>query len=465
MCVSRTSIIRRGWRMLLLAILILAGPRLLVAQERVDSLQAEVERLAALVDSLTQEVANLRTSGPEEEVQDALAQLRAAAQEAAAVGEAADPTDQPVDQEFVGRQRSLQALNPEISVNSDIFGHMNTDDTSEDNFFAREFEISIVSNLDPFSRAKVFISHHNEGGELTPFENGHGDRNHGGHEDGSGFAVEEGYLEWVGLPGGIGLKLGKFFQQFGQLNRWHSHALPFQTRSLPHLSFIGPESLAQTGASLHWLAPFGGVGGTYEATLEVTRSENKMLFGESGGLSVLGHINSFWNLSSSTDLDLGLSWINGTFTDDKRSLDRNLYGAEAAITWRPPGRSRYQGLSLRGGVMAVDLIPQDEEHAERHNEHAEDHEISERAFGFWGMGEVRLSESWLMGTRLSRSASPEDPGETAWLISPTLSWWQSEYVRIRLEYDLLGRSLTDDREGRLLLQVTFAMGPHKHETY
>ena len=70
-----------------------------------------------------------------------------------------------------------------------------------------------------------------------------------------------------------------------------------------------------------------------------------------------------------------------------------------------------------------------------------------------------------MGTRLSRSASPEDPGETAWLISPTLSWWQSEYVRIRLEYDLLGRSLTDDREGRLLLQVTFAMSPHKHETY
>ncbi len=104
-------------------------------------------------------------------------------------------------------------------------------------------------------------------------------------------------------------------------------------------------------------------------------------------------------------------------------------------------------------------------HEDEHEEHEEEHEISERAFGFWGMGEVRLSESWLMGTRLSRSASPEDPGETAWLISPTLSWWQSEYVRIRLEYDLLGRSLTDDREGRLLLQVTFAMGPHKHETY
>ena len=130
MCISRASIIRRGWRVLLLAIPILASPGGSVAQERVDSLQAEVERLTALVDSLIREVASLRISGPEEEVQDALAQLRNAAQAAAAIDEPAGSTDPPMEQEFVGRQRSLQALNPEISVNTDLFGHMNVDDTS-----------------------------------------------------------------------------------------------------------------------------------------------------------------------------------------------------------------------------------------------------------------------------------------------------------------------------------------------
>ena len=35
----------------------------------------------------------------------------------------------------------------------------------------------------------------------------------------------------------------------------------------------------------------------------------------------------------------------------------------------------------------------------------------------------------------------------------------------RLEYDLLGRSRTSGHEGHLFFQVTFAMGPHKHETY
>jgi len=460
MSIGATRIDRHRWPVLVSTILILASPGGLVSQERIDSLQVELTRLAALVDSLTQEVARLRTSGPEEEADDALARLRAAAQAAVALGENTGSVDQATEQEFVGRQRSLQALNPEISVSSDVFGHINKDDTSEDNFFAREFEISIVSNLDPFSRAKIFISHHNDGGELSPFEEGPHDHNE--QEGGLGFGVEEGYVEWVGLPGGLGVKLGKFFQQFGQLNRWHSHALPFQTRSLPHVSFIGPESLAQTGASVHWLAPFGGVSGTYEATLEVTRSENEMLFGESSGLSVLGHINGFWNLSSSTDLDLGFSWINGTFTADERSLNRNFYGTEAAITWRPPGRSRYRGMSLRGGIMAVDRVGSGSRHEE---EHEEEHGLSDRAFGFWGMGEVRLTESWLVGARAGRSGSPEDLDETAWLFSPTLSWWQSEYVRLRLEYDLLGRSFMDGKEGRLLLQVTFAMGPHKHETY
>lgn len=428
------------------------------AQVPSDSLRAEVARLAALVDSLSREVARLQSAGQEEEATDALAQLRAAAVAAGAGGGQAAAATPPEDQEFVGRQRSLQALNPEISLNADLMGHLNKDDVREDNFFPREFELSIISNLDPFSRAKIFLSHHEEGAEITPFaEEGPGAEEHGG-----GLGVEEGYLEWVGLPGGVGLKLGKFFQQFGQLNRWHGHALGFQSRSLPHLAFIGEEALAQSGASLHWLAPFGGGAGTYEATLEVTRSENSALFGESGDLTLLGHVNAFWNLSTSTDLDFGMSWINGTYEDAENFGDRSLYGAEMAFTWRPPGRSRYRGFTLRGGVMALDGLLSGLTPAPGAGPEAL---TDERAVGLWGAGELRLSQSWLVGGRFDRVENPEDTSETAWLASPTLTWWQSEYVRLRLEYDLLGRSFVAGDEGRLFFQVTFAMGPHKHETY
>ncbi len=431
-----------------------AVPTATAAQTPADSVRAELRRLAALVDSLRAEVERLQSQGREEEAGDALADLRAAAAAAAAAGGPPPSQDAPEDTEFVGRQRSLQALNPEISLNADVLGHVNVDDTGEDPFVAREFELSLVSNLDPYSRAKVFISRHVGGAEVVPFVH---DEEHDEH--GGGFSVEEGYIEWVGLPGGLGLKLGRFFQQFGQLNRWHSHALPFQSRSLPHLAFIGEDPLSQTGASLHWLAPIGGSSGTYEATVEVTRRENESLFGETGGVAVLGHVNGFWELSESTDFDLGVSWIRGGIESDLGSADRTLVGVEGAFHWRPPGRSRYRGLMVRGGVMILDgLLPHDDE-----GEAA--HELASRATGLWSLAEMRLSQSWLAGARFDRTENPEDPDETAWLFSPTLSWWQSEFVRVRAEYDLLGRSFLTDREGRFLLQVTFAMGPHKHETY
>ena len=439
------------------------------AQEPTESLSAELARLAALVDSLSREVARLTEAGQAAAADDPLARLRAAAEAAAAGGPPAT-AEVPGDQEFVGRQRSLQALNPEIGVSADIFGHLNKDDAGENNFFAREFEVSLISNLDPFSRAKVFFSHHGAGAEIAPFEDaGHA---HAQEEGGGGFGVEEGYVAWVGLPGGLRVKLGKFLQQFGQLNRWHAHALPFQSRSLPHLAYIGEEALSQSGVSVHWLAPFGGSGGTWEATLEVTRSGNETLFGEAGDVSVLGHLNGFWNLSASADFDLGVSWIRGTYMDDHNAGDRDLYGAEMAFTWRPPGQSRYRGFTLRGGVMALNGLIHEEEHdaeEEHESEDESEEEVSaladEGALGWWSAGEFRLSQSWLVGGRFDRVQNPEDTRETAWVMSPTLTWWQSEYVRLRLEYDVLGRSSGPDSEGHLFLQVTMAMGPHKHESY
>jgi hypothetical protein len=406
-----------------------------------DSVRAELRRLAALVDSLRAEVARLQAAGQEAQAQDALTQLRAAAEAAAAAGPrpAAPP---PGEQEFSGRERSLQALNPEISVNADIFAHLEPDHPGSENFFAREFEISLISNLDPFSRAKVFIGRHVAGGEVVPF-GGSGAAEEDAH--GGEFEVEEGYAERVGLPGGLGLKLGRFNQQLGQVNRWHSHAFPFQSRPLPHLAFLGEEGLGQTGASLRWLAPFGGGSGTYEATVEVTRSENEALFGASRRPSVLGHLNGFWQLTRSTDLDFGVSWVGGRYEDEARVFDRRLFSAEASLTWRPPERAKYRGLNLRGGVLVLD--------GDRRS-----------AAGAWGWGELRLNQSWLAGARYEWTENPADPDESARLFSPTLTWWQSEFVRIRAEYDLLGRT-GESGQGRFLLQVTFAMGPHKHESY
>ena len=434
------------------AAIALAGGSSLSAQEppppAQDSLRLELRRLSALVDSLRAEVNRLRSEGREPEAQDALAALRAAAQAAATGGGAPSPTEAPADQEFVGRMRSLQALNPEISLTGDVFAQVMKEDADAENFFAREFELALVSNLDPFSRAKIFISRHVPGGEITPFD----EDAHGGEEEGEGFAVEEGYVEWVSLPGALGLKLGRFYQQLGQMNRWHSHAFPFQSRPLPSLTFLGEEPLAQTGVSLRWMLPVGGEAGTYTGTLEATRSESETLFGTSSRPSILSNVDAFWQLSEATDLDLNATWVRGTYEDEADLFDRSFWAVEASFTWSPPGASRYRGVNVRGGVMVLDGLLSHEGAP-----------AAETAKGFWSMAEAKLSPTWLVGGRFDWTQNPEDTQETAWLAGPTLTWWQSEFVRIRAEYDLLGRGGFHD--GRFILQATFSMGPHKHETF
>jgi len=430
-------------------------------QERPDSLRIELERLKAVVDSLRLEVERLQAAGQQEEAGDALAALRAAAAEAAAAG--GEPAPEEGSQEFVGRQRSLQALNPEISLNADVMGHVNPDDPDADNFFWREFEISIQSALDPFSRAAVFLSRHGSGPEVIPFaHHEEGEEHEDEHEEehgAGGFDIEEGYVEWVSLPGGLGVKFGKFFQRFGTVNRWHAHALPFQSRSLPHIAFLGEESLAQTGVSLSWLAPFGGgSAGTYEATVEVTRSENESLFGEASSATVLAHLNGFWQLSRSTDFELGGSWLNGHYKDEFESFPRNVYNAEMAFNWRPPARSRQTGLTIRGGYMLLDGLNQV-------HEGVPEATGQETAAGLWSTAELRLSPNWLVGGRFDQVENPAEPDVTQWMASPTLTWWQSEFVRVRGEYDFLSGVEGGDGSGMFILQVTFAMGPHKHATY
>lgn len=453
---SRRPSVSQHWILLWGAIVAgLTPPAALQAQpaspQVVDSLRREVEALRAQVDSLRQA---LSRQAPQAAAADQLAALRAAAAAAAAAVDTAAGAQRQggTPQEFVGRERSLQALNPEISVNTDILAFVNSEDPDRDNFLPREFEISFQAPLDPYSRAKIFVAHHTEGGTPTPFVQpepiGAGED---GHEEGEAATeVEEGYVQWVNLPGGLGLSLGKMRQRFGTWNRWHRHALPAQSLPLPYTVFLGEEGLAQTGASLYWLVPVHGLG-TYEIWFDVMRSGNERLFGDSRKPNVLAHLNAFWELSPATYFEIGLSGTAGRREEDTLAYDVQLLSAETTFNWRPPERALYQELTLRAAFLLnrrTAVAP------------AVDGGTSVGAFA---SAEYKLSQRWIAGLRYDYVENPDVAAEDASMIAPTLTWWQSEWVRIRAEYDILRGPLSTTR--KFLLQFTFAMGPHKHETY
>src|SRR6266550_900406 len=226
-----------------------------LTQRQVDSLAAQMRVLKARLDSVLGVLARLQAQpaarGPARDTTagDELAALRAAA--ASAAGGAPQRSDTGTPTPFVGRERNQAQLNPEISVTGDVRAYGTAPGVQRDNFDPREFEIGFQSALDPYSTTKIFVSLEN--GEVS---------------------VEEGYAYWTGLPGRIRLDVGKFRQQFGELNRWHLHAVPETEYPLVYQRFFSPEGLSGVGLSLYTNLPFSLAGATHEVWFQATTAES-----------------------------------------------------------------------------------------------------------------------------------------------------------------------------------------------
>ena len=55
-----------------------------------------------------------------------------------------------------------------------------------------------------------------------------------------------------------------------------------------------------------------------------------------------------------------------------------------------------------------------------------------------------------------------EAGHEFWGLSPYLTFWQSEFVRLRGQYSYRDHNM-HGTDQRFELQLTFAAGPHKHE--
>jgi hypothetical protein len=402
-------------------------------QRQVDSLATELRRLQARFDSVLVVLARVQAAPARTDTAiaaaradsaallDELASLRAAANAAAGQPDTTQAAAAQTPTQFVGRERNQAQLNPEISVTGDVRASATTSGVQRDNFDPREFEIGFQSALDPYSHTKIFVSL--EGGEAT---------------------IEEGYAYWTGLPGQIRLDVGKYRQQFGELNRWHLHAIPETEYPLVIASYLGEDGLSGTGLAAY--RAFGGFG-THELTMQVTRSASDAeLFGGGGRPTYLARLLNFWQLNRSTYMQLGGSVLYGTNPDS--ALRTRVSGLDFRLTWRPPARALYREWTFRGELLAL------------HKEFAGAGPT--RLGGYLGTT-YKLGQRWVAGVRYDYIESPET-GEITRQIMPSLTLWQSEWVFLRAQYRWQ-RVASADASHQFALQAVWSMGPHKHETY
>jgi hypothetical protein len=396
---------------------------------RTDSLAATLNRLNRRIEAIRSvRCAEPAKAQPADSTDD-LAALRAAAAEAA--GQTPSPADTSKTEREVpaqaaqpaGGPRGANLLNPEISATGDV-RLVGEEGVRGNNAVAHEFEFAFQSALDPYSSTKIFLS---------------------ASEDGVG--IEEGYIYYAGLPGHLRLDLGKFRQQVGDLNRWHAHALPETQYPLVYQRFLDPDGLAGVGLSLYTNLPFSLAGATHEVWFQATTAESGPLLAGSGQLLFLGRLQNFWQLNRSTYAQLGFTGLGGN--NDAAGLRSRVAGADFRLTYRPPNEGTRRDITVRG---------------EGYRLHADEFGTTTNRYGAFLDLQARTSRRWILGARYDYVEAPRGLENTEWRITPAVTWWQSEFVYLRLE----GEHRHTDLEGSrnmLTFQAVWAMGPHKHETY
>jgi len=385
----------------------------------------------------------------EAEAEDEMARLRALAESAAG-----EKKEQKTPEETVYKfgGLSLQQLNPEISVSGDFIAHYRHQPQTRERAGAeiRGVELNFQSYLDPFSRLKATT-----------------------HISDEGIDVEEAYFTRFNIFENANLDLGRFRQPFGVVNRWHEDALDQVQYPLALQRIFGEEGLNQTGASIEWTLPQWGQ--AYQGlVLQVTNTENERLFAEDalGNPSMLFHYKNYRDLSRDVYLEFGLSGLFGWNDEWAVQLDADpeletihdsmgtrVFGADVSFLWEPADRALYRNVEWRSEVYLLDR-----------DIHAPDNSGSDtlNAWGLYSYVQSKVARNMEVGIRYDYY-EPDGKGYAATAGAPlmplALTWWQSEWVKFRLEYDYADGRGMEKPEHLVLFQAIFAAGPHKHERY
>ena len=112
---------------------------------------------------------------------------------------------------------SSKVFNPDIAVIGNVLGAAGTNHIEDSpGWQLNEAEASFQAVVDPYARGDFFIAVGPDGAE-----------------------VEEGFITFTSLPGGLLVKAGKMRGQFGKVNTMHTHALPWTDRPLVTRNLLG----------------------------------------------------------------------------------------------------------------------------------------------------------------------------------------------------------------------------------
>lgn len=389
------------------------------ADQALQDARAEVTRLQQELAAMREQYdARLRA------LEEKLATLVAAAAPAAPPT-APEPSPPPVP---AAPPPSSKIFNPDIAIIGNMLGAAGHNPNSDQPTFGLdEVETSFQAVVDPYARADVFLS-------AGP----------------GGLDIEEGFVTFNTLPGGLLLKAGKMRAQFGKVNTMHTHVLPWTDRPLVTENLVGgDDGISESGLSVSRLIenPFMFVeltGETFYGSSEVFDSQKRT------DLVYVARARAYRDLTEGTNLDLGTSFAYGpsAVVPDlvpPGDTSTRLIGVDATFRYRPLRRAIYRRFIGRSEFIW--------------SQPRQSGVAGQTAFGMYASGDYQFARRWYAGARYDRSGRAWEAGTTDTGGAFYLTYWPSEFNQVRGQY-----RHTNYGDGvhanEFLFQFLFSIGAH-----
>jgi hypothetical protein len=350
-------------------------------------------------------------------------------------------------------------LLPDISAVGDFIGDLSPrGSTQEDGsrLGVREVEVALQAAVDPYFRGDIFL----------------------GFDDDEKVAIEQAYLTATALPWAVEARLGRFLMPFGKQNTTHRHDLHSVEYSLGARQLLDPEGLKGTGVYLSRVfSPFGfyqeviltatdRLGEPAEG-LETAEPVNKKLT----GLAYSARLRNYWDLSESANIELSGSALTGVREQPVEGLAsvnavgerQSLVGADLTFRWRPLQQGLYKSFILQAEWMTqVNDVPDGVRVPGSGQTGVPLYLGPDRDFNAgYVFARWQLSRRGYVGARADVLQDPRAAGDNIKAFSGYLEFFPSEFSKLLAAYERQVPVRGFTRTNRILLQATFAIGPHK----
>ena len=337
-------------------------------------------------------------------------------------------------------------------------------DPSQRGFSIRNAELALDGAVDPYFKAFANIVFMTDFEEETQLE------------------LEEAYALSSCLPYGLQAKAGRFYAEFGRQNTQHPHAWSFVDQPLVLNRMFGEDGLRQNGARLSWLAPtpnfteltigmFNGQGAdacSFRYTGEADTNGVNRVYGHATTASNLDGLGDFlfvprlasaFDLTDSQTLVLGASAALGP-NDTGKDTYTMIYGVDAYWKWKPANaEAGWPFVTWQTEALARNFEAGADETAGLPSETLRDWGLySQVQWGFIRCWTAGLRGEYVTG---NTSASTEANAEraTTTRVSPNVTWYPTEFSKIRLQYNHDWREYAQDADA-VWLQLEFMLGAH-----